>query len=82
MENKGTTRSSVDPKLRKRRDLKKLLLQKKSPPRNKEGMCTWILQSHMDIMRHGWLTQVHPFVCLPTGSGSVNMKGMIELMFS
>jgi hypothetical protein len=26
VENKGTTRSSVDPKLRKRRDLKKLLL--------------------------------------------------------
>jgi hypothetical protein len=26
VENKGTTRSSVDPKLRKRRDLKKLIL--------------------------------------------------------
>jgi hypothetical protein len=26
VENKGTTRSNVDPKLRKRRDLKKILL--------------------------------------------------------
>jgi hypothetical protein len=40
MEKKGTTRSSVDPKLRKTRDLKKIFLQKKIPPRNKEGMCT------------------------------------------
>jgi hypothetical protein len=47
VENKGTTRSSVDPKLRKRRDLKNLLLQKKIPPRKKEGMCTWLLQAHM-----------------------------------
>jgi hypothetical protein len=38
VEKKGTTRSSVDPKLRKRRDLKNLLLQKKRPPRKKEGM--------------------------------------------
>jgi hypothetical protein len=60
--NKGTTRSSVDPKLRKRKDLKKLLLQNKRPPRKKKGMCTWILQEHMQIMRHGWLTQVHPFI--------------------
>jgi hypothetical protein len=59
---KGTTRSSVDPKLRKRRDLKNLLLQKKIPPRKKESMCTWLLQAHMKIMRHGWLTQVHPFI--------------------
>jgi hypothetical protein len=56
VEKKGTTRSSVDPKLRKRRDLKNLLLQKKIPPRKKEGMCTWLLQVHMKIMRHGWLT--------------------------
>jgi hypothetical protein len=62
VENKGTTRSSVDPKLRKRRDLKNLLLQKKIPPRNKEGMCTWLLQAHMQIMRHGQLNQVHPFI--------------------
>jgi hypothetical protein len=41
VENKGTTRSSVDPKLRKRRDLKNIIvLQKKRPPRKKEGMCT------------------------------------------
>jgi hypothetical protein len=53
VENKGTTRRSVDPKLRKRRDLKNLLLQKKRPPRKKEGMCTWPLQEHMHIMRHG-----------------------------
>jgi hypothetical protein len=33
-------------------------------------------------MRHGWLTQVHHFIRLPTGSGSVNMKGMMEVMFS
>jgi hypothetical protein len=44
---KGTTRSSVDPKLRKRRDLKNLLLQKKRPPRKKDEMCIWILQAHM-----------------------------------
>jgi hypothetical protein len=43
VERKGTTRSSVDPKLRKRRDLKNLLLQKKRTPRKKEGMCTWII---------------------------------------
>jgi hypothetical protein len=53
VEKKGTTRSSVDPKLRKRRDPKNLLLQKKIPPRKKEGMCTWPLQAHMHIMRHG-----------------------------
>ena len=82
MENKGTTRSNVDPKLRKRRDLKNLLLQKKIPPRKKEGTCTWLLQAHMQIMRNGWLTQVHPFICLSTGSGSMNMKGMIEVMVS
>jgi hypothetical protein len=46
VENKSTTRSSVDPKFRKRRDLKKLLLQKKIPPR-KEGMCTWFLKEHI-----------------------------------
>jgi hypothetical protein len=62
VENKGTTRSTVDPKLREIRDLKNLLLQKKIPPRKKEGMCTWLLQEHMQIMRHGWLTQVHPFI--------------------
>jgi hypothetical protein len=62
VEKKGTTRSIVDPKLRKRRDLKNLLLQKKRLPRKKEGMCTWILQAHMQIMRHGWLTLVHPFI--------------------
>jgi hypothetical protein len=47
VEKKGTTRSNVDPKFRKRRDLKNLLLQKKRPPRKKEGMCTWPLQAHM-----------------------------------
>jgi hypothetical protein len=62
VENKGTTRSNVDPKLRKRRDLKNLLLRKKIPPRKKEGMYTWPLQAHMQIMRHGWLTLVHPFI--------------------
>jgi hypothetical protein len=62
VEKKGTTRSSVDPKLRKRRDLKKLLLQKKIPPRKKEGMYTWLLQAHMQIMWNGWLTRVHPFI--------------------
>jgi hypothetical protein len=53
VEKKDTTRSGVDPKLRKKRDLKNLLLQKKIPPRNKEGMCTWPLQEQMQIMRHG-----------------------------
>jgi hypothetical protein len=47
MKKKGTTRSSVDPKLRKGRDLKNFLLQKKIPPRKKEGMCIWLLQAHM-----------------------------------
>jgi hypothetical protein len=47
VEKKGTTRSSVNPKLRKIRDPRKLLLQKKIYPRNKEGMCTWLLQEHM-----------------------------------
>jgi hypothetical protein len=37
-------------------------LQKKRPPKKKEEMCTWILQAHMQIMRHGWLTWVHPFI--------------------
>jgi hypothetical protein len=62
VEKEVTTRSSVDLKLRKRRDLKNLLLQKKIPPRKMEGMCTWILQEHMQIMRHGWLNMVHPFI--------------------
>jgi hypothetical protein len=62
VQKKGTTRSNVDPKvLREGRDLKILLLQKKIPPR-KDGMCNWLLQAHMQIMMHGWLTQVHPFV--------------------
>jgi hypothetical protein len=26
---------------------KNLILQKKIPPRKKEGMCTWLLQEHM-----------------------------------
>jgi hypothetical protein len=78
VEKKGTTRRNVDPKaLREGRDLKMILLQKKGPPRNKEEMCTWLLQAHMYIMRHGWLTQVHHFILLPKGSGSVSMKGMM-----
>ena len=40
VEKKGTTRSSADPNLRKRRDLKNLLLPKKRPPRRKEKICT------------------------------------------
>jgi hypothetical protein len=40
VENKGISRSSVNPKLRKRRDLKNILLQKKIPPRKKERMYT------------------------------------------
>jgi hypothetical protein len=47
VENKGTTGSSVDPKLRKIRDLKNILLHKKIPPRKKEGMYTFLLQEHM-----------------------------------
>jgi hypothetical protein len=47
VENKGTTRSNIDPKLRKRRGLKNLLLQKKRYPRKKEGICTSILQEQM-----------------------------------
>jgi hypothetical protein len=62
VEKKETIRSNVDPKLRKRRDLKNLLLQEKRPPRKKERMCNWIIQAHMQIMRHGWLNLVHPFI--------------------
>jgi hypothetical protein len=62
VEKKGTTKISVEPKLRKRRDMKNILLQKKIPPRKKEGMCTWLLQGHMKIKKHGWLTPVHPFI--------------------
>jgi hypothetical protein len=81
VKNKGNTRSSVDPKLRKRRDLKNLLLQKKLPARKKEGMCNWLLQEHMNIVRHGWLNLVNPFILLPTWTESINMKGMMEVMF-
>jgi hypothetical protein len=49
-------------KVEKKKRYKNILLQKKIPPRKKEGMCTWLLQAHMQIMRHGWLTQVHPFI--------------------
>jgi hypothetical protein len=49
-------------KVEKKKGSKNLLLQKKRPPRKKEGMCTWHLQSHMQIMSHGWLTLVHPFI--------------------
>jgi hypothetical protein len=27
-----------------------------------KGVCTWLLQAHMQIMRHGWLTRVHHFM--------------------
>jgi hypothetical protein len=47
---------------KKRKNLKNLLLQNKIPPRKKEGTFTWILQEPMQIMRHGWLTRVHPFI--------------------
>jgi hypothetical protein len=63
VEKKGTTRSNVDPKeLREGRDLKMLLLKKKKHPRKKEGMCTQVLQAHMQIMKHDRLTQVHLFI--------------------
>jgi hypothetical protein len=62
VKNKGTTRSNVDLRLlREGRNLKMLLLKKKKPMWKKEGMCTWILQEHMQIMRHYWLTHVYPF---------------------
>jgi hypothetical protein len=56
VEKKGTTRSNADPKMRKRRDPKKLLLQKKIYPRKKEGMFTWNLQENLHIMRQ-WLVE-------------------------
>jgi hypothetical protein len=63
VEKKGTTRNSVDPKvLREGRVLNMPLLQNQKPPQKKEDMCTWILQSHMQIMRHAWLYQIHPFI--------------------
>jgi hypothetical protein len=82
VENKETKRSNVDCKvLREGRDMKMLLVQKKTNPQ-KKGMCTFLLQSHMQIMRHGYLTHVHPFICFPKRSGYVNMKGTMEVMFS
>jgi hypothetical protein len=55
VENKSTTRNNVYPKvLREGRDLEMILLYKKKPLQ-KERMCTWILQAHMHIMRHGKL---------------------------
>jgi hypothetical protein len=63
VEKKGIIRNIVDSKvLREGRDLKMLLLQKKKPSWKKEGMRTWLLQAHMKIMKHGWLTQLHPFI--------------------
>jgi hypothetical protein len=46
VENKGTSRNNIDPKvLREGRDLKMLLLKKQKPSLwKKEGMCTWSLQ--------------------------------------
>jgi hypothetical protein len=49
VENKGTTRNNVDPKvLREGRDMMFCLIQKKKPLWMKEEMCTWILQAHME----------------------------------
>jgi hypothetical protein len=63
VEKKGTSRNNADPKaLRKLRDMNVLPLQKKRPSRKKEEMFTWILQGHMKIMRHGWLTHMHIFI--------------------
>ena len=63
VENKGTTRSNVDSKvLREGRAMNILLLWKKKPKKNKEEMCTWLLQEHMHIMKHEWLNQVHIFI--------------------
>jgi hypothetical protein len=62
VEKKGTLISNVDPKvLREGRDLNMLFLHKQKL-HQKEAMCTWILQAHMQITRHGWLTQAHPFI--------------------
>jgi len=52
-----------------------LLIQKKIYSQ-KEGMYTCIIQAHMNIMRHGWLAQVHPFIWILTGSGFENINLM------
>ena len=67
MEKKGTTRSNVDPKLRKRRDLKNLLLQKKGD--------VYLAYSSTHAYHEAWLVD-------SGASGSVNMKGMMKAMFS
>jgi hypothetical protein len=57
VENKGITRINVDPKvLGEGRESMMPLLQKQKPPNIKEGMCTWLLQAHMQITRDGWST--------------------------
>jgi hypothetical protein len=57
VEKRGIIRNNIDLKvLREERDLMMPLLQKQKPPKMKEGICTWILQEHMQIMRHDWLT--------------------------
>jgi hypothetical protein len=53
VEKKGTTRSSVDPKLRKRRDLKNILLQKKRPPKKKGDVYLASSSTHAD--HEAWL---------------------------
>jgi hypothetical protein len=62
VERKVVIRNNVDPKVfRNGRDIKIILIHKKTPLWKNEGMCTWILQEHMHIMRNGWLTHVNPF---------------------
>jgi len=38
--------------LREGRDIMMLLPKKRNPPQ-KEGMCTWLIQAHMNIMMYG-----------------------------
>jgi hypothetical protein len=57
VERKGTKRSHVDPKLRKRRDLKNLLLQKKIPPR-KTGGDVYLDSSSTHPDHEAWLVDL------------------------
>ena len=54
MEKKGTTRISVDTKLRKRRDLKNLLLQKKKTSKE-EGGYVYLASSRTHVDHEAWL---------------------------
>jgi hypothetical protein len=59
----GITRMNVDLKvLREGRDLMMFLPRKGRPPQRKEGMCTWNIEAHVQIMMYGRSIQVLIFI--------------------